>query len=300
MHHLQQHMLMPDSAGMTLVWFSWVQYSMKSDPTFPQCCNMFSFFTLVISCVEFFGLDFLLSELWHQQCGCIQGNTMTFSVFNHSCVCFRPVWEMMKAGAVFHSFCWVEVLLCFEGNVTDLVPLHLSTSFWNLQPSGLYRFCPSFLFASCWDSNLKQRWRFRTARRNSAVSFKNIKRELCWWLRDPDIRLYRNKIQQGNTAVMFLAACDVSWVWCPVLSFPQCELRFSNNPQLQLGLIYSGRTAGVLKLLISCCLTHLYLYLLQGEIKITFLLSWTGHRPSWVFMLVQTSLCWLVLVYCFP
>ncbi len=59
-------------------------------------------------------------------------------------------------------------------------------------PLALYRFCPSFLFSSCWDSNLKlkQRWRFRTARRNSAVSFKKIKKEVCWCLRDPDIRLY--------------------------------------------------------------------------------------------------------------
>ncbi len=30
----------------TLVWLSWVHYRMKSDPTFPQFNNMFSFFTL--------------------------------------------------------------------------------------------------------------------------------------------------------------------------------------------------------------------------------------------------------------
>ncbi len=94
-------------------------------------------FSHLISCVEFFGLDILLSELWPQQCA-KKRNIVTFSVFNHSCVCFRPAWEMMKAGAVFHSFCWVEVLLCLEaeGNVTDLLSLHLSASFWNLQPSG--------------------------------------------------------------------------------------------------------------------------------------------------------------------
>lgn len=100
----------------------------------------------------------------------------------------------MKAGAVFRSFCWVWLLLSLkaEGDVTVLVSLHLSAAFWNLQPSGLYRFCTSFLFASCWDwkLKLKPRWRFRTARRNSAVSFKKIKKEVCWWLRDPDIRSY--------------------------------------------------------------------------------------------------------------
>lgn len=215
---------------VSLMWFSWVHYSMKSDPTFPQCCNMFSFFTLVISCVEFFSLDFLFSELWHQQCGCIQVNTMTFSVFNHSCVCFRPAWEMMKAGAVFHSFCWVEVLLCLEaeGDVTDLVSLHLSASFWNLQPSGLYRFCPSFLFASCWDSNLKlkQRWRFRTARRNSAVSFKKIKREVCWWLRDPDIRLYWKKSSRGTRLWCFWQLVMSVEFGVPCNLFPSVSIVF--------------------------------------------------------------------------
>ncbi len=148
-----------DSCVSRVILMSTLQYEERS--------NISTMLQYVFICVEFLGLDILLSELWPQQCACIQGNTVSFIMFNHSCVCFRPAWEMMKAGAVFHSFCWVEVLLCLgaEGNVTDLLSLHLSASFWNLQPSGLYRFCPSFLFASCWDSNLKLRWRFRTARR---------------------------------------------------------------------------------------------------------------------------------------
>ncbi len=120
----------------TLVWLSWVHYRMKSDPTFPQFNNMFSFFTLHF-------LRWVL-RFWYSAfralaaAVCKKKKHSDFSVFNHRCVCFRPAWEMMKAGAVFHSFCWVEVLLCLEaeGNVTDLLSLHLSASFWNLQPSG--------------------------------------------------------------------------------------------------------------------------------------------------------------------
>lgn len=127
------------------------------------------------------------------------------------CVCaceFGPVeawWKLepyFALSAEFHSCVFLEA----EGDVTDLVSLHLSASLWNLQPSALYRFCPSFLFTSCWDWNLKlrQRWSFRTARRNSDVSFKKIKKEV--W--DPDIGLYWKHTAGEH-------GCDVSGsLWC--------------------------------------------------------------------------------------
>lgn len=222
---------------------SWIERSMKSNLAFPQPCNMLSFLSLVISCIEFF-------------ISCFQ-NSSSVTVFKEThwplvclitavCVCVRDeswsrVWLFLLSLA----------LALFEGRGRCHGP-RVSSSISCFLKS-LYRFCTSFLFASCWDWKLKPkpRWRFRTARRNSAVSFKKIKKEVCWWLRDPDIRSsWKHTAGEHD--------CDVSGSLRCQLSL--CNL-VSSVSIFPIILIYDYDwyiLSVLLSLLITCCLTQIY------------------------------------------
>jgi len=200
------------------------------------------------------------------------------------CVC---VFGMMKAGAVLRPFCWVWLLLCLEaeGDVTGLVSLHPSAAFWNLQPSCRYRFCTSFLFAPAETESWSRDGDSEQQGVTRLFPSRRLKRKFAvgWEIQTSD---HTENIKQGNTAVMFLAACDVSWdcvILSPVwASFPQS----SSVIMTDIFCLCCRCAVDAHHLLFDSNL----LSRLQVEIKIKFLPSWTGQ-------LVQTGLCWLVLVW---
>lgn len=202
---------------VSLVWLSWIERSMKSNLAFPQPCNMLSFFSLVISCIEFFIFCFQNSS------------SSSVTVFKEThwplvclitavCVCVCSAWWKLEPcfalSAEFGS-CLVWRPRAMSRSSCLFIYQLLSEIYSPLVSiDSAHHFCSPPAETESWswsrDGDSEQQGGTRL------FPLKRLKRKFAdgWEIQTSD---HTENIQQGNTTVMFLAVWDVSWV-CVILS----------------------------------------------------------------------------------